>query len=300
MYYVTLQALPQLILRLGRGNWALDTIKANDPLFKISSKSILQHVFTELFAFMGKVYAKNVIFNIIWIPIIFVPDHNHQSNQDDVGQFCADTRLIGSDGISFQVHWPLLLARGVWWAKWVDQDQADGDRVILLPHINSRELRNFVDNIYGEYPCHGWSDVETQQQQMIVETEDGQPHHHRGQWQGWGEQRCSRQQWLCRSVRLSWASSPAPIHCLLLLMRPPEWGSGHCLGVEAGVVAAPAGDSDSVLTVLALSEQPGSSSLPEESPVPLPTLEMEEKSPITTSSGLLMRSTSSTRPTTSR
>ena len=66
------------------------------------------------------------------------------------------------------------------------------------------------------------------------------------------------------------------------------------------MVAAPAGDSDSVLTVLALSEQPGSSSLPEESPVPLPTLEMEEKSPITTSSGLLMRSTSSTRPTTSR
>ena len=52
----------------------------------------------------------------------------------------------------------------------MDQDQADGDRVILLPHINSRELRNFVDNIYGEYPCHGWSDVETQQQRMIVET----------------------------------------------------------------------------------------------------------------------------------
>ena len=49
-------------------------------------------------------------------------------------------------------------------------------------------------------------------------------------------------------------------------------------------MAAPAGDSDSVL---ALSEQPSPSSLPEESPVPLPTLEMEEKSPITTSSGLL-------------
>ena len=77
---------------------------------------------------------------------------------------------------------------------------------------------------------------------------------------------------------------PLPILCLLLMMRPPEWGSGHCLGVEAGVVAAPAGDSDSVL---ALSEQPGPSSLPEESPVPSPTLEMEEKSPITTSSGLL-------------
>ena len=53
----------------------------------------------------------------------------------------------------------------------MDQDQADGDRVILLPDINSRELRNFVDNLYGEYPCHGWSDVETQQQRMIVETE---------------------------------------------------------------------------------------------------------------------------------
>ena len=63
----------------------------------------------------------------------------------------------------------------------VDQDQADGDRVILLPDINSRELRNFIDNLYSEYPCHGWSDVETQQQRMIVETEDGQPHHHRGQ-----------------------------------------------------------------------------------------------------------------------
>ena len=72
-------------------------------------------------------------------------------------------------------HWPLLQARGVWWAvKCVDQDQADGDRVILLPDINSRELRNFVDNLYGEYPCHGWSDVETQQQWMIVETEDGE------------------------------------------------------------------------------------------------------------------------------
>ena len=104
------------------------------------------------------------------------------SNLADGGKFCADTRLVGSNGVSFRVHWPLLLARGVWWAvKCVDQDQADGDRVILLPDINSRELRNFVDNLYGEYPCHGWSDVETQQQQMIVETEDGQPHHHRGQ-----------------------------------------------------------------------------------------------------------------------
>ena len=56
----------------------------------------------------------------------------------------------------------------------MDQDQADGDRVILLPDINSRELRNFIDNLYS-----GWSDVETQQQRMIVETEDGQPHHHR-------------------------------------------------------------------------------------------------------------------------
>ena len=84
------------------------------------------------------------------------------SNLADGGQFCADTRLVGSDGVSFRVHWPLLLARGVWWAvKCVDQDQADGDRVILLPDINSRELRNFVDNLYSEYPCHGWSDVET-------------------------------------------------------------------------------------------------------------------------------------------
>ena len=83
--------------------------------------------------------------------------------------------------------------------KCVDQDQADGDRVILLPEINSRE-----------YPCHGWSDVETQQQQMIVET----------------------------------VTVPLPILCLLLMMRPPEWGSGHCLEVEAGVAAAPAIDSD--------------------------------------------------------
>ena len=50
------------------------------------------------------------------------------------------------------------------------------------------------------------------------------------------------------------------------------------------MVAAPAGDCDSVL---ALSEQPSPSSLQKESPVPSPTLEMEEKSPITTSSGLL-------------
>ena len=39
------------------------------------------------------------------------------------------------------------------------------------------------------------------------------------------------------------------------------------------MVAAPAGDSDSVL---ALYEQPSPSSLPEKSPVPLLTLEMEE------------------------
>ena len=65
--------------------------------------------------------------------------------------------------------------------KCVDQDQVDGDRVILLPDVNSRELRNFVDNLYSEYPYHGWNDVETQQQRMIVETEDGHSHHHRGQ-----------------------------------------------------------------------------------------------------------------------
>ena len=35
--------------------------------------------------------------------------------------------------------------------------------------------------IYIVNTSHGWSDVETQQQRMIVETEDGQPHHHRGQ-----------------------------------------------------------------------------------------------------------------------
>ena len=67
-------------------------------------------------------------------------------------------------------------------------------------------------------------------------------------------------------------------------MRPPEWGSGHCLGVEAGVVAAPAGDSDSVL---ALSEQPSPSSLPEKSPVPSATLEMEENLPSQPPRGLL-------------
>ena len=80
------------------------------------------------------------------------------SNLADGGQFCADTRLVGSDGVSFRVHWPLLLARGVWWAKCVDQVQEDGDRVILIPE-NSRELRQFVDNLYCEYLCHGWSDV---------------------------------------------------------------------------------------------------------------------------------------------
>ena len=96
------------------------------------------------------------------------------SNLADGGQFCADTRLVGSDGVSFRVHWPLLLARGVWWAKCVDQDQADGeDRVILIPE-NSRELRQFVDNLYCEYPCHGWSDVEIPQRRLIVETEDGE------------------------------------------------------------------------------------------------------------------------------
>ena len=95
------------------------------------------------------------------------------SNLADGGQFCADTRLVGSDGVSFRVHWPLLLARGVWWAKCVDQVQEDGDRVIIIPE-NSRELRQFVDNLYCEYPCHGWSDVEIPQLRLIVETEDGE------------------------------------------------------------------------------------------------------------------------------
>ena len=42
----------------------------------------------------------------------------------------------------------------MWWAECVDQDQADGDRVILQPEI----------------PCHSWSYVEIPQQRTIVET----------------------------------------------------------------------------------------------------------------------------------
>ena len=35
----------------------------------------------------------------------------------------------------------VMLTKGVWWAKCVDQDQADGDRVILIPDVNNRSQK---------------------------------------------------------------------------------------------------------------------------------------------------------------
>ena len=80
------------------------------------------------------------------------------SELGNLGLAFADTRLVASDGASVRVHWPLLLARGVWWTAAACADQEhDGDRVIIFSNVTISELRQFVSSIYCEYPCCGWS-----------------------------------------------------------------------------------------------------------------------------------------------
>ena len=74
---------------------------------------------------------------------------------------CADTRLVASDGASVRVHWPLLVARSVWWTRSADQDRVkDGDRVIIFNGVTIQELRKFVSDIYCDFPCYGWNPLD--------------------------------------------------------------------------------------------------------------------------------------------
>ena len=59
--------------------------------------------------------------------------------------FC-DTRLVAgaSDGASVRVHWPLLVSRGVWWTRGVEENVEEGDRIVILPDVSYVELKNFV------------------------------------------------------------------------------------------------------------------------------------------------------------
>ena len=73
----------------------------------------------------------------------------------------ADTRLVASDGASVRVHWPLLVARDVWWTRSADQDRVeDGDRVIIFHGVTIQELRKFVSDIYCDFPCFGWNPLD--------------------------------------------------------------------------------------------------------------------------------------------
>ena len=74
---------------------------------------------------------------------------------------CADTRLVASDGASVRVHWPLLVARGVWWTRSADQDRVeDGDKVIIFNGVTIQELRKFDSEIYCDFPCYGWNPLD--------------------------------------------------------------------------------------------------------------------------------------------
>ena len=65
------------------------------------------------------------------------------------GTFC-DTRLVAgaSDGASVRVHWPLLVSRGVWWTRGVEENGENGDRIVILPDLSYVELKTFVTDIF--------------------------------------------------------------------------------------------------------------------------------------------------------
>ena len=64
------------------------------------------------------------------------------------GTFC-DTRLVAgaSDGASVRVHWPLLVSRGVWWTRGVEENIEEGDRIVILPDVSHGELKTFVESL---------------------------------------------------------------------------------------------------------------------------------------------------------
>ena len=85
----------------------------------------------------------------------------------------ADTRLVASDGASVRVHWPLLVARDVWWTRSADQDRVeDGDRVIIFDGVTIQELRTFVSDIYCDFPCYGWNPLDIPKPLKIVAEEE--------------------------------------------------------------------------------------------------------------------------------
>ena len=66
-----------------------------------------------------------------------------------VGKFC-DTVLVSKDGTQFKVHWIVLQSRGVWWtAARDDQHAEDGNICILLPDVETKDVRSFVNELYG-------------------------------------------------------------------------------------------------------------------------------------------------------
>ena len=87
--------------------------------------------------------------------------------------FC-DTRLVAgaSDGASVRVHWPLLVSRGVWWTRGVEENIENGDRIVILPDVSYVELKNFVADIYCHHPHFGWSHLDIPQPRKLVTEED--------------------------------------------------------------------------------------------------------------------------------
>ena len=67
------------------------------------------------------------------------------SCQQVKGEMC-DSRLVGDDG-SMMVHWAVLWAKGVWWAKL----RGESDEItFIFPGVNMSQLVEFVDNLYAE------------------------------------------------------------------------------------------------------------------------------------------------------
>ena len=66
------------------------------------------------------------------------------------GKFC-DTILVAKDGTEFKLHWIVLVSRGVWWTRTAGrgEEQAEGDKRVVLPDIPASEIRRFLNEIYG-------------------------------------------------------------------------------------------------------------------------------------------------------
>ena len=63
----------------------------------------------------------------------------------DEEKFC-DTVLESKDG--FRVHWIVLQSLGVWWTAGREEKHAEvGDIHILLPDVETEDVRSFVDEL---------------------------------------------------------------------------------------------------------------------------------------------------------